>query len=283
MVSPDLFSLDGHHKLVRWKIVTHGGIDGHTRLIVYLQCSANNTAETVYRVFMAAVNQYGLPSRVRSDQGTENIAIARHMLETRGTDRGSMIVGSSVHNQRIERMWKDIHRYIRKPAGCIVISIVLRCVTQLYYRLFYYLEMEGLLDPLNHKHLFALHYVYKPRIQRALDQFKEGWNNHNIRTEHHKTPYQLFVSGALMLQRSGLVALDFFETVNENYGIDEAGFGTADVTSSETVHVSRVDFELSQENYSQLTASVDPLENSSNFGIDLYQRTLQYLNSVTTQ
>ena len=116
MVSPDLFSLDGHHKLVRWKIVTHGGIDGHTRLIVYLQCSANNTAETVYRVFMAAVNQYGLPSRVRFDQGTENIAIARHMLETRGTDRGSMIVGSSVHNQRIERMWKDMHRYVRKPA-----------------------------------------------------------------------------------------------------------------------------------------------------------------------
>ena len=156
-------------------------------------------------------------------------------------------------------------------------------MTQLYYRLFYYLELEGLLDPLNHKHLFALHYVYKPRIQRALDQFKEGWNNHNIITEHNRTPYQLFVSGSLMLQRSGLVALDFFEMINENYGIDEAGFAVTDGASSETVRVSRVEFELSEGNYSQLTASVDPLENSSNFGIDLYNQTLQYLNSVTTQ
>ena len=54
-------------------------------------------------------------------------------------------------------------------------------------------------------------------------------------------------------------------------------------TSSETVCVSRVEFELSEGNYSKLTASVDPLENSSNFGINLHNRTLQYLNSVTTQ
>ena len=149
------------------------------------------------------------------------------------------------------------------------------------YWLFYYLEFEGLLDPVNHKHLFALHYVYKPRIQRSLDQFKEGWNNHNIRTEHNRTPYQLFVSGALMLQWSGLVALDFFETVNENYGIEEAGFATTDDISSGSVDVSRVEFELSAENYSHLNASIDPLENSSNFGIDLYQQTVQYLDSVT--
>ena len=104
------FSLDGPHKLVRWKLVTHAGIDGFTRLIVYLQCSSNNSAQTVYRAFMSAIHQYGLPSRVRSDQGTENTAVARHMLEIRGTERGSMIVGSSVHNQRIERIRKDMHR-----------------------------------------------------------------------------------------------------------------------------------------------------------------------------
>ena len=95
--------------------MTHGGVDGYTRLIVYLQCSNNNSASTVYRAFLSAVQQYGLPSRVRSDQGTENTSVARHMLEIRGVQRGSMITGSSVHNQRIERMWKDTHRYICKP------------------------------------------------------------------------------------------------------------------------------------------------------------------------
>lgn len=32
----------GHHKLIRWHFVTHGGIDGYSRTVVYLRCSGNN-------------------------------------------------------------------------------------------------------------------------------------------------------------------------------------------------------------------------------------------------
>ena len=75
---------DGHHKLIRWRLVTHGGIDGYTRLIVFLECSANNKAETVLRLFEKATKQYGIPSRIRTDHGGENVLIALYMLRVRG-------------------------------------------------------------------------------------------------------------------------------------------------------------------------------------------------------
>ena len=86
---------------------------------MYLLCSSKNKSSTVYKLFLETVTQYGLPSWVRSDQGRENILVAQHMIEHRGLDRGSINVGSSVHNQCIERLWRDMH--------C--------CVTVLYYKL----------------------------------------------------------------------------------------------------------------------------------------------------
>lgn len=56
--------IDGHHKLVRWRFVTHAGIDGYSRTVVLFRFSTNKTASTVYNLFLAAAHQYGLPSRV---------------------------------------------------------------------------------------------------------------------------------------------------------------------------------------------------------------------------
>lgn len=144
--------------------MVHAGIDGFSRMIVFLHCSSNNRASTVYDLFLNAVQSYGLPSRVRSDQGRENILVARHMLEHRGTHRNSMLTGSSIHNQRIERLWRDLFR----------------CAIQLYYRLFYFLEDQGKLVLSNHQHIYALHYIYLPRINSTLKHFNDGWNNHGV-------------------------------------------------------------------------------------------------------
>lgn len=42
-----VWHVDSHHKLIRWRLVIHGGVDGYSRKIVYLSCAANNKAETL--------------------------------------------------------------------------------------------------------------------------------------------------------------------------------------------------------------------------------------------
>ena len=252
---------DSHHKLIRWRIVTHGCIDGYSRLVTFLKCCGNNKAVSVYESFLGAVQQYGLPSRIRTDQGGENIIVAQHMLERRGHERRSVIVGSSVHNQRIERLWRDMHR----------------CVTVIYYKLFYFMEQMDLIDPLNEEHLYALHYVFIPRINRALTEFRNGWNSHPIRSANHKSPEQLFTAGALLLQHSGLDALDFFDDVTESYGVDVDG----PVSSNEgNVVVPQLGVSLDSESFSRLKQAINPLASSDDFGIDIFEDVLQFMSTV---
>lgn len=104
--SNSLWHIDGHHSLIRWRFVVHGAVDGFSRMITYLSCSNNNRSTTVYKLFLGAVEKLGVPSRVRSDKGGENILVCQFMIAVRGTGRGSHIAGSSVHNQRIERLWR---------------------------------------------------------------------------------------------------------------------------------------------------------------------------------
>lgn len=86
-----MWHIDTNHKLVRWRFIVAGGIDGFSRLIVFLNCSDNNKADTVFQQFLAGVDKYGIPLRVRSDKGLENVGIADYMLARRGS-RG-MITG----------------------------------------------------------------------------------------------------------------------------------------------------------------------------------------------
>ena len=104
-----LWHIDGNHKLIHWRLVIHGGIDGFSRLITYLTCSNNNRSETVLEQFISATDEYGVPSRVRSDYGGENIQVWRFMEEVRSEGRSSYIAGSSTHNTRIERLWRDVY------------------------------------------------------------------------------------------------------------------------------------------------------------------------------
>lgn len=50
----------------------HGGIDGYSRVIIYLCCSTNKSS-TGMTEFYKATRMYGIPSKVYSDKGGENI------------------------------------------------------------------------------------------------------------------------------------------------------------------------------------------------------------------
>ena len=106
--------LDGHHSLIRWKIVIHGCIDGFSRRIIFLRRNSNNLAETVLDLFRAAVQKDGnlWPSRKLVEKGLEKVLVCDAVVQARGDNRGSFIAGPSNHIQRIERLWRDVFRCV---------------------------------------------------------------------------------------------------------------------------------------------------------------------------
>lgn len=153
-----LWHIDGHHKLIRWRIVTHGCIDGFSRLPLYLQASTNNWAQTVLDLFLKAVQQYGLHQEFDAIKVGENVDVSQFMLyhPSRGPGRRSCITGRSVYNQCIEKLWRNVF------AGCI----------HVFHTLFYTMKESGVLDPANNSDLFCLHYIFLPRINEQLHLFK---------------------------------------------------------------------------------------------------------------
>ena len=185
-----IWHIDSNHKLIRWRMVIHGAVDGYSRKILYLGCANNNKASTVVSMFSHAAYTFGIPDKVRSDKGGENIDVWQYMLHYHSMQSSCVLTGSSTHNERIERMWCD----------------VFRCVGQIFYSLLYKLEDDGFLDPLNHTDLFCIHYAILPEVNRCLQEFTDSWNNHCLSTASNITPEALFAIGLLEKQQNETAA-----------------------------------------------------------------------------
>ena len=224
-----------------------------------LYCSTNNDAITTLKLFIKAGQQYGFPSRVRSDFGGENIDVARFMILLRGANRGSHLTGRSVHNQRIKRLWHDVFS---------------QCLS-LYYHLFYYniMESSGILDCENALHLCALHYVFFARINNSLEAFQQAWNSHSLRTAAGLTPMQLWVIGMLQNYHSShLPVQEVFSTSSP-----ESTTPIGEFEGSQSSQEPDIEIHVHPDVLQSLEPRVNPMQPSSTWGIDLYVTALQFL------
>ena len=259
--SNSLWHIDGHHSLIRWRVIVHGGIDGYSRLIVYLSCSTNNRALIVYSLFRKATGEYGVPSRVRSDKGGGNILVCQFMVSYRGCGRGSHIAGSSVHNQRIERLWRDVYR----------------CVCSTYHELFYSMGSAGLLDPSDDVDVFVLHCMFVPRINKALEEFSRAWNMHPVRTEKNWSPRQIMMNS--MIREEDIA--ENLDVSTDEWGIDYDGpvpeelFGTVEVPETECP--------LEEHNMQQFLDVVDTESTLEDLGVEHYVFCKRFIQSMLTQ
>lgn len=225
-----------------------------------MECLNNNKADNVLQLFINGVRRSGLPSRVRGDHGTENISVARYMLDRRGLNRGSYITGRSVHNQRIERLWSEVNRLISKQ----------------FKNIFLYLESEALLDETNEFDLFALSYVFLPRIRKRIESFVNQWNFHPLSTEHNYSPFQLWQIGILQ----DVSPHDPIYSENPDmYGVEN--FGPLMNIETEN-NITEFEVNLSEHLINRISEAVpDPIKDDNNHGIGHYLTVKQIVKEIS--
>ena len=149
---------DTNMKLVRWGIWIYGTIDGFSRFLLHLVATDNITQRTGVLLHGQSILQYAaIPDLLRVDAGGENNLAMQLQIEV----GGAVHVGSSVHNQPIERFW----------------GICRSHVCERYRNIFYDMERSGDLNPADECDLDALRYAFLEGIQEECDVFRATHNS----------------------------------------------------------------------------------------------------------
>ena len=161
------------------------------------------------------------------------------------TATASVLTGSSVHYQRIERFNRDLN------TNC----------SHVYAPIFYELESMNVLNLYNETDIFCLHYVYIPRINRTLAIFKDAFNIHSMSSEGNRTLLQLYALD------SHLLYLHNPDSVSEEITAPSA---------PALVHGCDSFCPLNRRDLQELSFTINPLEQDHK-GKTLFQRVQQFV------
>ena len=236
-------------------------------MIPYMQIHTNNKAFTMVSDFIRGIKKMGIPSRIRVDHGGEFVHIKSLITKLNGNEHNSWIAGKSVHNQRIERLWRDVF--------CKVLNK--------FYLVFNAMEKNEILSIENVIHMAALHHVYSRRIQQDLQLWSEAHNSHPISTERYKTPLQLWNTASILAQNERNTAMhnlfrreiSQYSNVVSNYE-DENSL----VEPDNIEHVlPRFPLPLTNAQLINLNETIDVMKESHYEGLDIYNDTLTFIQN----
>ncbi|KIY61866.1 hypothetical protein CYLTODRAFT_362264 [Cylindrobasidium torrendii FP15055 ss-10] len=117
----------------------------------------------------------------------------------KGEDRGSYIFGKSIHNIRIERLWRDI-------------TLGFGAKWKIFFQ---YLEQHDGLDATHPHHIWLLHHLFLGMINSDAIVWAESWNRHplSLRRQASQTPVELFVFG---MMENGIRGMDQILQVDDD-------------------------------------------------------------------
>ena len=107
---------DSHYKLKPYGFSIHGGIDGFSRCVLWLEVSTSNKMpEIIAKYYLDAVKRNGLPVNVKVDDGTEHSVVQPIHLLLRNIDGSdpdseSFSIVTSPANPRIKAFWSILLR-----------------------------------------------------------------------------------------------------------------------------------------------------------------------------
>ena len=135
-----------------------------------------------------------------------------------------------------------------------------------------------MLDPNNEIEVYALHYVFLPQLNKALDLFVMQWNNHPLSSEHGYTPFQVWKQGFYNYTQSDYTTvrevLDPSSVNFQHYSIDDDG-PLPNVQTQNFVEIPRSAIELQT-----LMDDLDSLTNDNDHGVTAYQRAKNVLSNI---